>query len=504
VPDDRIRRIVIVGGDAAGWLAAAILARRLKPPFCDIRVVDMPTEGAGAFSLATLPSFHRLNALLAINEGDLMRNTRATFRLGAEFVGWDRIGARYFHTFGSLGARLEAVPFHHYWTRLRQGGNDTTIEDYSTATVAAKRGRFARPTTDPRSVLSLYSYGHHFHAGLLTAYLREYAKDHGVVRIAGEVVDVSVRGEDGFIDSLRLRDGTCVRADLYVDCTGVRGLLSQAALNTGYVDWSHWLPCDRAVAVPCVATDDLPPHSQVIADQSGWRWRIPLQQCLDTGFVYSSGFVSDDASTATLMSGLTHRAISDPYSLRFSPGRPARFWNKNCLTLAGPTLEPLESTMLHLVQTGITRFLALFPVQCFSALDVKEYNRLTTLEYDRIRDFLILHYKATARNDSPFWDYCRQMDVPDTLRDKIELFRRCGRLAMLDEEHFGEDSWLAVLLGQNVHPQVYDPLADVLEVDDVRAALSRMWSAIHEAVDTLPTHRAFIEAHCQAAAMETM
>jgi tryptophan halogenase len=503
VLDDRVRSIVVVGGGASGWLAAAALARRLMPPFCDIRLVDTPTERLGAFSVATLPSFHRLNALLAIDEGDLMRNTRATFRLGAEFVGWDRTGARYFHTFGSLGARLEAVPFHHYWTRLRQAGDDTAIEDYSTATLAAKRGRFARPTTDPRSVLSLYSYGHHFHAGLLAAYLREYAKDHGVVRIAADVVDVSVRGEDGFIDSLQLEDGTCVRADLYVDCTGVRSVLSQQALNTGYVDWSQWLPCDRAVAMPCVAVDDPPPYSQAAAEQSGWRWRVPLQQCLDIGFVYSSRFVSDDAATATLLSGLTNRALSDPHFLRFSPGRPTRFWNKNCLTLAGPTLEPLESTALHLVQTGVTRLLSLFPVQCFSERDVDEYNRLTTLEYERIRDLLILHYKATVRNDSPFWDYCRQMVVPDTLRDKIELFRQCGRLALLDEEHFGENSWLAVLLGQNIHPQAYDPLAHVLEVDHVKAALSRMRSAIHEAVDTLPTHRAFIEASCEAPGMET-
>jgi tryptophan 7-halogenase len=498
VPADRVHRIAIVGGGAAGWLAAAALARLLKPSFCDIRVIDSRRDGAGAFSEVALPSFHCLNHLLGINEEDLIRKTRGTFKLGAQFSNWGRLGERYFHTFGSLGAKLDAVPFHHYWIKLRQLGEGTSIDAYSTAAVAARHGRFAHPVLDRRSVLSLYSYGYHFHAASLAAYLREYAQAHGVTRIDREVVDVRLRGEDGFIDALKLDDGSSICADLYVDCTGPRGVLSQRALNTGYEDWSHWLPCDRLVGIPCASAGHLAAYSESSAERSGWRRRIPLQQCVDSGYVYSSRHVSDDEAAATLLADLPGDALAEPRLLRLSPGRPTRFWNKNCVSLASSIFDPLESTGLHLIQTGITRLITLFPVARFSPSDIEEYNRLTTQEYERIRDFLILHYKSTQHYDSPFWTYCRHMEIPDTLRDKIELFRCSGRVAMFDEEHFGEDSWLSLFIGQNIEPQNYDPLADVLDIGEVRAALSRMRSMIQEGVDTMPTHTQYVQAHCFA------
>jgi tryptophan halogenase len=495
-PTDRVRSLVIVGGGAAGWLAAATLARLLKPSFCEIRLIDEPQDAADAISEVALPSFHRLNHLLGINESDLIRRTRGTFRLGAQFADWGRLGDRYFHGFGSLGVKLDAVPFHHYWIKLRKLGDETRIDAYSTAAVAAKRGRFAPPALDRHSLMSLYSYGYHFHAESLAAYLREYARAHGATRIDGNVVDVLLRGEDGFIEALQMDDGSRIRADLYVDCTGARGVLSRHALKSGFEDWSHWLPCDRMVCIPCASTGDLKPYAEATAQPSGWRQRIPLQHCVDNGYVYSSRQVSDDEAAAALAADLPGRALADPRLLRLFPGRPVKFWDKNCMALTGGTLEPLESTGLHLVQTGITRLVTLFPVRRFSPSDIDEYNRLTTMEYERIRDFLILHYKATQRGDSPFWEHCRHMDVPDTLRAKIELFQRCGRIAMLDEEHFGEDSWLSVFFGQNVHPQDYDPLADVLDVDEAKAALFRMRSMIQEGVDTMPTHGQFIAEYC--------
>jgi tryptophan halogenase len=495
LPLERVQRIAIVGGGAPAWLAAASLARLLKPDFCEICVVDPPRAAAGAFSQVALPSFHRLNRLLGINEDDLIRKTRGTYRLGVKFTGWGRLRDAYFHTFGPIGAKLDAVPFHHYWIRLRRLGDHTSIEDYSTATVAAKMHRFARPVPDRRSVLSHYSYGFHFHAALLASYLREYAQARGVTCIERDVVDVQVRGEDGFIDALQLTDGARVRADLYIDCTGDRSGLLARSSNGGYQDWSHWLPCDRAVSTLGAAAGDLAPHSECLAQPCGWRWNTPLQHCVDSGYAYSSRHLSDDEAAADLLSDLPGAPPAEPRFLRLSSGRPARFWDKNCLTLTGSTLEPLESTDLHLVQTGITRLLSLFPVCRFSPLDIDEYNRLTILEHERIRDFLILHFKATERSDSPFWEQCRQLQIPDSLRAKMELFQHCGRVAMLDEEHFDEDSWLSLFFGQNIEPQDYDPLADVLDVDEARAALLRMRSMVKDAVGTLPAHARFIEEH---------
>jgi tryptophan 7-halogenase len=498
VHSDRIRSIAIVGGGAAGWLAAATLARLLKPSFCNIRLLDSGPQQPGPISESALPSFHRLNSLLGLNEQDLMQRTSATFKLGAQFIDWSRPGESYFHTFGSLGAKLEAVPFHHHWIRLHQAGLGGALEDYSAATVAAKQGRFARPVADRQSVLSLYSYGYHFHAASLSAYLREYAQAHGVTLIERQIAEVVLRTEDGFVDALQLDDGSCLRADLYIDCTGGQKLPSQQPFRSPHIDWSHWLPCDRALVLPCRGEGLLPPYSQSIARSSGWQWRVPLQHCSDNGYAYASGFISDDQATELLLSDLPGAALAQPRPLRLSPGRPTRFWDKNWLTLAGSTLEPLESTGLHLAQTGIARLMTFFPVRRFSPNDLEEYNRLTTMEHERIRDFLILHYKATTREDSPFWAYCRNMSIPDTLRAKIELFQDSGRLSVLEEEHFGDESWLSVLLGQSLAPIGYDPLADVLGIDEVTAALAFMRAKIQTAVETLPMHARFIEQQCQA------
>jgi tryptophan 7-halogenase len=497
---ERVQDIAIVGGGAAAWLAAATLSRAVSADFCRIRVVCPPQRQAGPISEVALPSFHRLNGLLGINEADLMQRTRGTFRLGEQFRDWGRVGDRYFHAFGPLGAKLDAVPFQHYWLKLRQTGENTAIEQYSVAATAANLRRFEHPALDRNSVLSFYSYGYHFDAGLLESYLERYALAHGALRVDDEVVEVQLNGENGFVDALLLEDGTRIRADLYIDAGGIESILHRRVFDEGLEDWRRWLPCDRAAAVGGECTGEISPHAESSARGAGWRWRIPLQHSVDHGYAYCSAHLSDEDAAAALLAELPGAPLSQPRFIRLPQGRPAKFWEKNCLLLTGSVFDPLEATGLHLAQTGITRLLTLFPVRRFSPPDIEEYNRLAIMESERIRDFRILHFHATQRRDSPFWEQCRNMQIPDTLQHKLELFKRCGRLAMFDEEHFGEDSWLSLLLGQNVIPQDYDPLADVLDVEEVREALLRMRSMIKSAVDSLPSHEQFIRQHCKSPA----
>jgi tryptophan 7-halogenase len=488
--DSRIRNIAIVGAGAAGWLTAATLSRVLQPGYCSIQVLDVPCADA-PISEASNPAFHRLTGLLGIDQAQLLAATGASFSLGTEFRDWARVGERYFHTYGPFGARLESVPFHHYWMRLRQLGDLRSLEEYSLATMAAKAGRFTLPSADSRSVLSLYSYGYHFDAGLLVAYLRAYAEQRGVIGSAQRVLAVERRAGDGFIAALLLADRSRVEADLYIDCSGGSGLPHNGT-DAGYEDWSHWLPCNRAVAMACERAEAIQPHALAVAASAGWRWHVPLQHQVDLGYAYGASFLSDDEALAGVRATLPGPALGEPRLLHFVSGRPRQFWTKNLLTLAGGALAPMESLRLHLVQTGITRLLTLFPVRSFHPGDAEEYNRLTCSEYDRIRDFLILHFKAGTRADTPLWRHCRAMPVPETLRAKIELFQSSGRLGLLDDEHFGADNWLSVLLGQNIVPASYDPLADVMDLEQVKAALAQARSAICQAVDAMPAHARFL------------
>lgn len=492
--DNRIRTIAIVGGGAAGWLSAAVLARVLKPSHCEIRLIDAPLAEIEQPTEITNPAFHRLRNLLGIDEGDFMRRTQATFSLGQEFSDWGQVGDRYFHTFGTFGARLEGVPFHQYWLKFRDSGAGASIEEFSAATQLAKGGRFVPPVSDHGSVLSLYSYAYHVPSRMLATYLSEYAQARGVQRLAGAVAEVKLRGEDGFIDALVLDDGKRVAADLYLDCTGPNARLARRALDVGFEDWSHWLPCDRAVAISCAGPENPPPYSQAIASSTGWGWRIPLLATLECGQAYCSRFLDDDSATALALATLPTPRLDEPRVLRFTAGRPEQFWSRNCVWIPVGMLEPLEPLRWHLVQTSITRLLTTFPDRRFNPSDAEEYNRLTIAEHERIRDFLILHYWATARSDSPFWEYCRAMEVPETLRHKVELFRSSGRMSFIDDEHFGEESWLSVLLGQGVLPETHDPLVDVANIEEVKSFFLRMRSMIHDAAEKAPTHRTFLDA----------
>ena len=497
---DAIRRILIVGGGTAGWMAAAALARVLRDGRTRITVVESDEIGTVGVGEATIPPIHTFNEVIGIDEDDFVRNTQGTFKLGVEFVDWTRLGHRYIHPFGAFGADMEAIRFHQFWLKRRLAGDPTDIADYNLCAVAARLGRFARPEADPRSVLSTLKYAFHFDASLYAKYLRAYAGARGVVRREGKVVDVRLRSEDGFIEGVTMQGGERLDADLFIDCSGFRGLLIEEALKAGYEDWTHWLPCDRALAVPSENPEPPVPYTRATARPAGWQWRIPLQSRMGNGYVYSSRFVSDDEAASTLVEHLEAPALAEPRLLRFTTGRRKAFWVKNCvaLGLAAGFMEPLESTSIHLIQAGVSKLLALFPDRRFDPVPIAEYNRLTAIQFEQIRDFIILHYKANERDDSPFWRVCAAMDVPETLTRKMELFRSGGRFFRYGDELFGETNWVAVLLGQNVMPASYDPLVDSLDEEVLGRTLQRMRDVIRRTAEAMPTHAEFIARHCAA------
>jgi tryptophan halogenase len=500
IKSNRARDIAIVGGGTAGWMAAAILARRLARESGTIRVIESPEIGTIGVGEATIPPIRLFNNALGIDEDDFLRKTLGTIKLGIEFKDWSKLGRNYFHPFGVHGTRLEQVSLHQDWLKLRQLGEPGSYEDYSLNTVAARLGRVFIGGEGDESLSPVFAYAFHFDASLYAQYLRDYSQARGVVRIERKIVNVELRSEDGFIRALHLDDGRQIEADLFIDCSGFRGLLIEQALKTGYEDWTQWLPCDRAVAVPCESAGALTPFTRSTAREAGWQWRIPLQHRIGNGYVYCSRFISDDEAAATLLANLDGKAGAEPRFLKFTTGRRKKFWNKNCIALglASGFLEPLESTSIHLIQSGVTQLAAIFPDRTFDPCDAEQYNKLQIDEYDKVRDFIILHYKATTRDDSSLWQYCSNMQVPETLTHRMNLFRSSGRVAFEDRELFVEPNWLSVFIGQGIWPRRYDPLADIIPIDSARSEMQRLRSLIRQTAEAMPTHSSFIGEHCRS------
>ena len=497
-PQLPIGTVVIVGGGTAGWMAAAALSRFLANGTTRVRLVESDEIGTVGVGEATIPHIAQFNRMLGIDEDEFVAATKGTFKLGIEFIGWRAEGERYFHPFGHYGVDLEGISFHQF--ALKFGRAVRPLPAYSLCSSAAAASRFARTLPSPNPLAKL-DYAFHFDAGLYARYLRAYAERGGVTRTEGRIASVEQSGT-GDIAAVVLASGERIAGDLFVDCSGFRGLLIEEALHSGYEDWSHWLPADRAVAVPCSNVGDPVPYTRATARSAGWQWTIPLQHRTGNGYVYSSRFASQEEATALLLANLPGQQLAEPRHLRFTAGRRRKFWNRNvvALGLAGGFLEPLESTSIHLIQTGIAKLIALFPGRETLAIERDEYNRLMAAAYDAVRDFIILHYHATTRADTPFWDHVRTMAVPDSLQRKMELFATRGRVFRYDDELFSVASWVAVMLGQGIVPAGYDPIVDALDDARVTAAMEQMAGDVARTVAAMPTQAAFIAQHCRAAA----
>ncbi|WP_205480321.1 tryptophan halogenase family protein [Sphingomonas arenae] len=485
-----VRTVLIVGGGTAGWMTAAALACKLKGLPVRIRLVESAEIGTVGVGEATVPHIRFFNATLGLDEAEFMRATKATFKLGIEFRNWGRIGDSYIHPFGSYGTSTGGVNFLQLWTRYRLNGGSLSLEEFSLPVQASRLGRFSRPSEDLSSIASTFSYAYQFDASLYARVLRSYAEERGVERYEGKIVEVQRRSDDGWVERVVLEDGSALEADLFVDCSGFRSLLVGQTLGAAFQSWAHWLPCDRAIALPCSGTDELTPYTRATACDAGWIWRIPLQHRTGNGHVYCSAFTDDETAERTLVEQLDGEPLASPNRLRFEAGKRDRQWVANCVAigLSAGFLEPLESTSIHLIQLAIGRLIEFLPLHGWDPADAAEYNRLMDIEYERIRDFLILHYCATDRSDSPFWDYVRTMPLPDSLEEKIDLFRHRGAVSRYRDGMFLEPSWIAVYVGQNILPQGYDPRADKLSASDLERQIGRVAAGCRFAAQAMPSH----------------
>lgn len=494
-----IEKVVIVGGGTAGWMAAAALARFLDDGRRKITLVESEAIGTVGVGEATIPPLLQFNRQLGIDEAKFVAATKATFKLGIEFVDWAAKGEKYFHPFGKFGQDFQGVAFHQFWLKYRNNADIPALSSFSMSSEAARRDRFAHPNTDMRSPLHQLAYAYHFDAGLYAAFLRSYAEEQGARRIEGTIASIEQDAETGFVTSLLLDDGRRIEGQLFIDCSGFRSLLLGQKLSVGYRDWSHLLPCNRAVAVPCSSTAPLRPYTRSTAHGAGWQWRIPLQHRTGNGHVFSSSHVTDDEALETLLGNLDGEPTGDPRFLGFTAGMREKLWDRNviALGLAGGFIEPLESTSIHLIQHGISKLLWLFPDTGFAAIEQDEYNQSMTAQYEAIRDFIILHYHATNRTDTEFWRYVKSMPIPDSLAHKIALFREKGRIIRYDDELFDVPSWLAVMMGQGIVPRGYDAVVDSMDEARVLDAMRKIVAANAQVAERLPAHADYVARLCK-------
>ncbi len=498
-----IEQIIIVGGGTAGWMAAAALSKLSAQRQVAITLIESEVIGTIGVGEATIPPFLDFNKLLDVDEREMLAAVQGSFKLGIQFVNWGKLGDSYIHPFGAYGYQMEGISFHHVWHKYRSRGDQRPIQLFNLETMAAFFGRFARTEDYQREDLPPVNYAYHLDAGRYAKYLRGYAEARGVVRVEGKVADVALDSKSGFVTSVTMDNGAVLTGDLFIDCSGFRGLLIEQALKTGYEDWTHYLPCDRAVALPCARDDGSGPlpYTRATAHSAGWQWQVPLQHRNGNGHVYCSSFMDDQAALDILVRNIAGKPGAEPNFLRFVTGRRKKFWNKNvvALGLSAGFMEPLESTSIHLINTGINKLIALLSLDGVTPVQEETFNRLTAKEYARIRDFLVLHYNATTRDDSDFWNHCRTMAVPDSLTEKVELFRHNGQIFREDDELFTETSWAAVMMGQGIMMGGHNAMADALKEPSTGKEIDAIQQSIQYVVQHMPAHGDYLRQYCPAA-----
>lgn len=494
--ETRKKRVVVAGGGTSGWLAAAALGKLLGKTL-DVSIIESETIGRIGVGEATIPPLRTFHRLLGINEQELMRDIQATIKLGIEFQNWGREGEQYIHSFGVNGKDCWACDFQHFWLAGRQKGlNEDIIGLYCRELMAAKAGKAMGGEQ------SGVNYAFHLDAGLYAEFLKKLAIKHGVNYIEGIISDVNL-DQEGTIASLSMQDGSLVEGDLFIDCTGFSARLIHGALNVSYEPYGHYLPCNAAVAIQTEKCGAPRPYTQSIAHKFGWQWRIPLQHRVGNGMVYSTRHVSDDEALDTLLANLESKPITDPRMFKYQTGRRSKAWHKNCIAigLTAGFLEPVESTSIHLAMSAILRLLKLFPQGEIMPSQVDEFNQQTRDEMDRVRNFIILHYHATERDDSEFWRYCKNMEIPPELAHRIKLFRQTGAVPLQEKELFQVDSWTQVMLGQNIEPERYHPIVDAMDVRELQRFLDGLKAQVRDEVARMPMHQQFLDHYCRAEPM---
>jgi tryptophan halogenase len=484
-----VKNVVILGGGTAGWMAAALMSKALKN--LNIKLVESEQIGTIGVGEATIPSLHFFNDMLGINSTNFVKNTSGSFKLGIQFENWHKKDASYFHGFGTTGSGMWAAGFHEYWKRGVELGISQSFSHYNLESMAALSDKFAHQQDGP-------NFAYHLDASLYAKMLKQQAEQNGVTRIEGMVEQVNTNPDSGDILSLALANGKVVAGDLFIDCSGFIGVLINKTLNTPFVDWSHWLPMDSAIAVQTELTQPPPPYTRSIANHAGWQWRIPLQHRMGNGIVYSSEYMSDDEAQALLLSSIEGEMLTEPRKLKFKTGHREQLWNKNCvaLGLAGGFIEPLESTAIHIIQQGIMQLIKYFPSNGINPMEVAEYNAYMTTDYNEIKDFIILHYCQTERDDSPFWQYCKNMQIPESLKTRMNLFKKTGRFVQRKDEIFS-DSWLQVMIGQGLIPEQHHALADEMSEAELKEFLKQIEQDIAAKVEQLPSHGEYLQRHCK-------
>lgn len=500
--DKATKSVVIVGGGTAGWMAAASLSKFLADKGIEITLVESADIGTIGVGEATLPAIREFNHYLGLDEVEFIKATNATFKLGIGFDHWHQQDTSFFHPFAGYGAPLDGADFFQCWNKTRLTSGDTApLGDYCLATQLALNNKFAQPNLRANNPLAMFNYAFHFDALAYARYLRSFAEKAGVKRVEQRITQVNLEPYSGEVSSLTLANGDAIAGDFFIDCSGFQGLIIKKALQVGYDDWRHWLPCDTAIAVPCTSTEPLTPYTKSIAMDAGWRWRIPLQHRTGNGVVFCKDFMSETQANDFLLSQLDGEMLADPSVIHFVTGKRQKMWHKNCVAigLASGFLEPLESTSIAMIQNGISHIHRFFPFAGMNDVEIAEVNRLNDLQYERIRDFIILHYHASARTDTPFWQHCQRIEIPDSLKHKIEVFKQRGHLISYDGEEFERNSWLSILTGMQINPASVESGAIDIPSEQLVKQMAQIKQAINQGVEFAGDHAAFIDKHCKAA-----